>query len=705
MRVARSTLIVFLGLLVTLMGISFPASAQVSPTDEEVARADKGEYYFVELEDKPVSTYEGGVKGFAATKVNEDEKLDVEKPAVKSYKGHLRNKQKKYKDWLGKKTKKAKIVSEYSLTLNGVAVKADGVNPDLLRQGPGVKRVVKSKKYYPAMNASHPIINTGPLYNAGYDGAGMKVGVIDSGIDHNHPFLKDPSLKMPKGYPKGDQRFTSNKVITARVFHADKTRTPEDFNSHGTHVAGTIAGVKGYKDPWNVAKTPLSGVAPKAWLGNYNVFPCEDCGAESIYIAEAIEAAVNDGMDVINMSLGGAAEPGFDLLVEVVNAASRAGVTMVISAGNEGPGLMTIGSPGIAEEAITVAAVSNRHFIGLSVDVTVDGTTKSLPVGSSDPGGKVDKPVQGPLAIVSDDDGMACGGISEDLTGKIAVIKRGNCTFTEKAEAAQNKGASGVILINNSAGDPTAMSVEEHITIPMVMVTMEDGAWISSGKSGSASMEAQSVREFMTSNDRMIASFSSRGPTVNFTLKPDVAAVGVNVYSSVIGGGLASYNGTSMSAPHVAGAAALLLQARPDWTPQQVKSALVGTGQSSKTGNTPLEIGGGIIDIAAALNPSALAYPSSLSFGKISSSSKKDVTIEVAVTNTSKKSQKFKVEADDKHVVKVKKKNLKIKGNGTETFTATISPKKKQKGAIYQGYITISSSTGKIRVPYFFYVE
>ncbi len=139
-----------------------------------------------------------------------------------------------------------------------------------------------------------------------------------------------------------------------------------------------------------------------------------------------------------------------------------------------------------------------------------DGTTKSLPVGSSDPGGKLDKPVQGPLAIVTDGNGMACDGISEDLTGKIAVIKRGDCTFTEKAEAAQNKGASGVILINNSAGDPTAMSVDEHITIPMVMVTMEDGAWISSGKSGSASMEAQSVREFMTSNDRMIASFSSQ---------------------------------------------------------------------------------------------------------------------------------------------------------------------------------------------------
>lgn len=112
---------------------------------------------------------------------------------------------------------------------------------------------------------------------------------------------------MPVGFPKGDQRFTSNKVIVAKVFSPDAKATPEAIGSHGTHVAGTIAGVEGYKDPTGAAKNPLSGVAPKAYLGNYNVFPCNDCSAESIHIAAAVEAAVRDGMDVANLSLGGEA--------------------------------------------------------------------------------------------------------------------------------------------------------------------------------------------------------------------------------------------------------------------------------------------------------------------------------------------------------------------------------------------------------------
>src|SRR5690606_27836699 len=148
----------------------------------------------------------------------------------------------------------------------------------------------------------------------------------------------------------------------------------------------TIAGKRDYKDPTGLVKSPLSGVAPRAYLGNYNVFPCEDCSAESIFIAKAVEDAVNDGMDIINMSLGGEAAVGFDLLVEVVNAASDVGVTMVVAAGNEGPGPMTIASPGIATKAITVGAVSNHHFIGMAMNIEVDGQKREVQIGTSEPG-------------------------------------------------------------------------------------------------------------------------------------------------------------------------------------------------------------------------------------------------------------------------------------------------------------------------------
>lgn len=693
-------------LVFALSGFAVPAQAWVNEGDvtQKSTSSDIG-YYFVELDDKPVATYQGGVKGLKATKVKKDEQLDVQSAEVKKYRGYLSEKRKYYKKWLKKKSAKTKVVEEYSLTLNGIAVKADGINPDTLRQGPGVKKVVKSLKYRPAMNKSHSFINDKPLWKMGYKGDGIKVAVIDSGIDQDHPFFQDTNLKMPEGFPKVPVdkeewvKYTNNKVIVAKVFSPNNEDTPEAIGSHGTHVAGTIAGVEGYKDPSGTAKTPLSGVAPKAYLGNYNVFPCNSCSAESIHIAAAVEAAVRDGMDVANLSLGGEAEPGFDLLAEIVNAASDAGMTTVISAGNEGSGPMTIGSPGTADKVITVAAVANSHFIGQVMDVTVDGEKKSLPVATSDPGGLIEKKTEGALAVVTDGDGMACSGISQDLTDKIAVIKRGDCSFTEKAFNAQEKGAAGVIITNNVPGDPSGMSVEETVTIPAVMVTQADGEWIRNGSEGAVVLNPANLQEFDSENGNTLAAFSSRGPTVNYTLKPDVAAVGVNVYSSVVGGGLASMNGTSMSAPHVAGAAALLKQARPDWAPQDIKASLIGTGTDIKGGPTlPLEVGGGVINVANALNTPAMASPASLSFGLVKKQDKK--TIQVSLKNSSNTKEVYHLSANKD--VKVSAKSLKLKKGASGKFTVTVKGKG-EADKDYQGYINITDNKGrKIHIPYHF---
>ncbi|WP_301238365.1 S8 family serine peptidase [Polycladomyces subterraneus] len=699
---------VLLAVLLTVTGVSVPASAWYDPSsDQTVVRSGEDGYYFVELSDPAIAEYNGGIQGYAKTKPEAGHKISIQSEAVQSYANRLKSEQDAVKNWLRRKAPKARVVTEYEITLNGLAVKTNGTDPSILRQAPGVKRVVKSIKYRPAMDVSHEIINDIPMWKSGYDGKGIKVAVIDSGIDAKHPFLTDPDLKTPEGFPKGDTRFTSKKVIVARVYSPDPTKTPEAIDSHGTHVSGTIAGIANYQDPSGVATKPLSGVAPKAYLGNYNVFPCSDCEADSIYIAKAVEDAVRDGMDVANLSLGGPAEPGFDLLAEVVNAAVDAGMVTVISAGNEGPGPMTIGSPGTADKVITVAAVTNKHFIGLPIKVTVDGVEKTLPAGSSAPGGQIQTRVAAPLAVVTDDNGTACQGITADLTGKIAVIKRGGCTFTQKAAAAQEKGAVGVILINNTDGDPTAMLVEESVTIPMVMVSMNDGDWILKGQSASAVLEPLPEREFLTTNDSYIANFSSRGPTVNYTLKPDVAAVGVNVYSSVVGGGLASYNGTSMSAPHVAGAAALLQQAHPDWTPQDIKAALIGTGRDPKSAANPLEVGGGIIDVAAANKPVALANPASLSFKIVppngQNSSK---TMQVTVKNTTKTKQTYYIIVDNKGNVKTSATYLTVNPGAEGTFKVTVSGKGKTVGLDYTGYITLLAKNGKkIRIPYHYRVD
>lgn len=666
-----------------------------------------GDYYFVQLKDRPVATYQGGVKGYSPTMVGLRKRLSVSTQAVKKYRTYLGAERSRYKNWLKGNLRSAKVATEYSLAFNGLGVKATAAEAAELAKGPGVVRVVRGKMYTPMMNRSNEIIRTRPAWRSGYNGAGVKVAVIDSGIDQNHPFLKDSTLAMPSGFPKVEDedslKYTSSKVIVAKVFSPDPDATPLAIGSHGTHVAGTIAGKAGYVDPRGRAEGKLSGVAPKAYLGNYNVFPCEEdkpCQADSIHIAAAVEAAVNDGMDVANLSLGSAATPGFDLLVEVINAANKAGMATVISAGNSGSKPMTIGSPGIADEAITVAAVHNSHFFGQYAKVNAEGKERVFSIGSSDPGGKITTKIEAPLAVIKEDDGLGSKPITEDLTGKVAVFKRGGCTFSEKAKNAKDKGAVGVVIVNNKPGDPNGMQVEESITIPVVMVSDTDGAWISNSKEASITLEPGKEKEFLSSLSEAVADFSSRGPTVNYTLKPDVAAVGVNVFSSVVGGDLASYNGTSMSAPHVTGAVAILLQAHPDWTPKDVKAALIATGRDPKGGAIPSEVGGGIINVGRALHPVALCYPSSLSFGKFNRTEKK--TMRVVVKNSSSAFHTYKMNVTNNDL-KLNKSSIRLSSGNQGAFEVTVG--RSTRRGQHQGYIELATSNGSIRIPYYFYVE
>ncbi|HEX6305935.1 MAG TPA: S8 family serine peptidase, partial [Anaerolineales bacterium] len=171
--------------------------------------------------------------------------------------------------------------------------------------------------------------------------------------------------------------------------------------------------------------------------------------------------------------------------------------------------------------------------------------------------------------------------ISEDLTGTIALIDRGVCSFTTKIRNAQNAGAIGVLVANNVAGDPVAMAhdgTDPFPTIPAAMVSKDNGAAMK--PSGTVTVDGTAVQEFFTDNEDIIAGFSSRGPTpFNYLIKPDVTAPGVNVVSSVFEGEFAFFQGTSMATPHLAGGAALLLDLNPDWSPADVKSAMVNTAK------------------------------------------------------------------------------------------------------------------------------
>src|SRR6266481_2468579 len=375
-----------LGALLAVLFAAASAHAIVSNSDGRgPATGIADGYAIVILADPPLAD----APGVAHLK---NGKIDFNNAANGKYQSALAHARNDFKQWLKATNSPVKVLREYDTVLNGFGVKLNGASFDSLRAGPGVVSVEPGLTYALSMNRSVGVINAPAAWSAlggvANAGAGMKIGVIDSGIDQTHPFLTDNSLNPPAGFPKfdpGNQQFTSKKVIVARVYFTGKpgTFTAEALQDHGTHVSGTIAGVNGTTAPAKgkfPTVTGLSGVAPKAFLGNYNVFPGQTGNATSHDIAQAIEDAVKDGMDVINMSLGGGINGFKDQLTVASNRAANAGVVVAIAVGNSGPGVNTVESPGQAADAITACASTNNHFFG--VPIMVAATTFGAAVGS-----------------------------------------------------------------------------------------------------------------------------------------------------------------------------------------------------------------------------------------------------------------------------------------------------------------------------------
>lgn len=630
-----------------------PTSQGINPnTDAPIPGPALADYVIVELVDLPLARYDGRIPGYPPTRPAPGKRLELSSPAARAYARYLAEKREAFKGWLRRNAPNAQVVREFEIVAHAVAVKRNGHAPEALARAPGVARVLPSALYRPTMNVSVPLIQASVLWEklggAAHAGEGIKVAIIDTGIDLTNPFLSDegypsqPQIDACRPFTKPGGRNTNNKVIVCRVYAsgvAPGAAAPLRLMvfDHGTHVAGTVAGNFGTTAvltftaggiTTTVTITGLGGVAPKALLGDYNVFPGLGAGfvafggsAFSHDIAAALEDALRDGMDVANMSLGGGVQGPHDFLAEAVNAAVEAGMVVAVAAGNSGPGDMSVESPGSAEKALTAGASTNPHFVG--VPVTVNGETFGAAIGEFNP---YIPPVTAPFTITVPSHG--CTTITNDVSGKIALIDRSLCTFTTKIRNAQSAGAVGVIVVNHVAGDPVAMGhdgTEPKPTIPAVMVSREGGAALKAlAGTTTMSVDGTQMREFVTLNADIIAGFSSRGPTpFTYLIKPDVTAPGVNVLSSVFNGEFAFFQGTSMATPHVAGAAALLRQLHPDWSPDQIKSALVHTAKRpvwhhARGIGTPTGVltrGGGRIDLAAAAETPLTIEPASVSFG------------------------------------------------------------------------------------------
>jgi subtilisin family serine protease len=626
----------------------------------------------VQLKGAPISTN-------PSTKPPHGRKIDFNGNVVKSYRAQLNNLRNNFKQWLRANAPRAKVTSEYDISLNAVAVQLNGTPLATIKAAPMVQSAEYNALYQPNLSQSYHIINaTGAWTEAGgraNAGTGIKIGDIDGGIEETHPFFDPTGFSFPPGFPKCDAedsdshhpdqgcRHVTPKVIVAKVFFNKAQQQGLDATAvegHGTHTAGIAAGVTGKTAVVNgVSINDMSGIAPGAWLGNYNVFPDHvnesRHGARSEDILNAVDAAVEDGMDVLNLSLGGGFHGNNDLLSIGLDNAVDAGVVVAVAAGNSGPGPGTIESPGRARKVITVGASTNQHFVGEAFTYpSGGGTTVGATVGDFSA-----LPAMAYNLFDTGNDG--CASVDPGASGKLAIINRGTCSFSQKVANAKAAGAIAVLVINNVAGDPIPMARTAGFddNIPAVMIGLNEGTALRASGATTASTTAI-FQEFVTpANKDILASFSSQGPTlVDLAAKPDVTSVGVNVLSSCVetdpidcgDAPWAFLSGTSMSTPHIAGSAAVLLQLHNDWSPAQIKSALVNRAdlviKDSITGTHdvgPTAQGTGRENLSIAADATTWMDPSAASFGKVTFGHPTSLTI--TLNNPTGSDQTFSVSA------------------------------------------------------------
>jgi subtilisin family serine protease len=481
-------------------------------------------------------------------------------------------------------------------------------------------------------------------------GQGIKIAIIDTGIDASHPAFQDSGLTIPDGFPRvnrdSDLEYTNNKVIVARAYSLGRRRnvSAEDTQGHGTAVAMVAAGV-----PNDAPLARITGAAPKAWLGAYKVFPDAN-GAPNSLIIRAIEDAVNDGMDVINLSLGGypAVRPSEDDVVLAVENAVLAGKVVVVSAGNQGSVPNTVSSPGTSPSAITVGSSLNGRVFAAKVSLD----SAEFPSIPGD-GANSEEPILAPLKDVSEFDptALACDVLPEgSLAGLVAVISRGTCLFEMKLNNAKAAGAvAAIVYAPADAPVPFGMAVGEA-DLPAVMVSYSDGQVLRQAAGNAETATVGFTVGAVAVNSAHLATSSSRGPSSDLGIKPEVLGIGQGVYTAQPVSKAEQYvvlSGTSFSAPTIAGAAALLMSARPGLTAEQYRSMLVNaTSVFSEDEEQPLAVqyaGTGLLNMTATLSSTLAVAPVSLSFG--AGGSTVDTSRNLKITNLGAAPDTFSVVA------------------------------------------------------------
>ncbi|WP_078379815.1 S8 family serine peptidase [Sutcliffiella halmapala] len=638
------------------------------------------------------------------------------------------------------------INREYKIAYNGVAMTLPANQVELLMQSDVVQAVYKNTEFKvdPLLqletsedakptNIPTTVVESiahlkiDKLHEEGITGEGVKIGVLDTGVDYNHPDIKDAY--------KGGYDFIDNDNDPMETTYEDweKSGYPEYqgnsyYTYHGTHVSGTIVGQNK-----NDSEVSLQGVAPDAELYAYRVLGPYGSGTSDGVIA-GIERAVEDGMDVINLSLGASINDPYYPTSNAINYAVLQGVTSVVSAGNAGPNSGTLGSPGTAALALTVGAsdvpvdiTKYTGSVGSDWNTEIVSMARSYKDNLSDLEGTSLELVDVGLAGPEDFSG-------KDVNGKIAFIARGVHTLFDKIAHAKANGAVAVVMYNNTGGHVPTIG-EDPALIPSFSMTEAAGLELKAAiNEGKTTFTFSNEVQAQTEGDKL-ADFSSRGPVrENNDMKPEVVAPGVNVLSAFPAFmfkdnpndykyAYAKISGTSMSAPHVTGIAALLLESNPNLDPAAIKTILMNTSVPLNGEYSVFDVGAGRVSPYEAVHSQIMfqvqdetlipeeenlitikEQTGGLSFDSHYGVGDKHIRVTkgIHITNSSSENKTFDVKVEENVVngsksmkengitIQASKSLNATKNKLTKTNVFAMIPKSAQPG-VYEGYLTFTN--------------
>jgi minor extracellular serine protease Vpr len=663
----------------------------------------------------------------------------------------------------------SKVLAKFQHAINGIKVQATPDQIASLAKLPGVLAVKAVRTYHLDNAHSVPFIGAPNVWQGppGLRGEHIRVAVIDTGVDYTHAnfggpgtvdafntaFANSTQPADPKFFGPNAPKVKGGTDLVGDAYNADipgsvpvPDPNPLDCNGHGSHTSGTATGFgvtsagTTFTGPYD-ATTPNQsftigpGVAPLADLYAVRVFGC--AGSTNV-VVEAIDWAIQNNMQVISMSLGADFGTEDDADAEASENAVNAGIVVAAASGNAGPVPYITSDPGSGDKAISVAAMdSHDSFPGEDLALTPTGNIVAL---DSDGIAASNGTSLGVVVLPDGSGGVSLGCNPAEYTaagvsGKLVVTRRGTCARVARAIFGQQAGAAAVAMINNAPGYPPFegpinsnpdTGIPFTVTIPFLGIqgpspaSGDGAALVAAGKAaGSATLNTTAIAN---PTFRQFASFSSAGPrTGDGHLKPDVAGPGVSVFSTAIGTGNQGFfaSGTSMATPHVAGSAALAIQAHPTWGADEVAAAVVNTADATQlVGYSPRKGGNGLVQPFPATQTSVIARTEhgapNLSFGVAEFTSDFSGEGEITVENHGSSSASFTVSTSKSpsspHTVEVNPTTLSLSPHDTRELHVKLAVPAATSGDSssfrqVQGRIILTPTSGNngvtLSVPYY----